>query len=370
MFIRNVILLYIFSVNILQAEEAKCPKLTNNISAHLISDNYYNYEEFLHYSLGKFTNSKEKTYNLNINNKLDLVGISSDIIFGEYNELKKIDLNNKKLITPYYIKDFYKKNNISNYGESENIYPLDLDTFIIISNNKIKNIVDEEDFYNLVDNNKYTLSQSFYSEKETVKFLNYLLIGNDMSYDNPFLESILFNQKKKYSILNKNTFLGDYQEMITSYENKENLYSVFPDGFAYKEKVNFVIYPNSEMVWNKKIGKFENKKEDKISSFFGFSALINNKNGYNYLCHLTRKKSRENILNLFNLGVSPLSVNDVADPSILSEEYKKILNLKNMSIVTIDNNNFFTKQKNFHKDFIRFIINQDNAILIDQSNNY
>ena len=200
MLIRNIIFITFITANLLLAEEKNCPSIKDNISAHLISDGFYNYQEFLHYSLGKFSTDNQKNYNLNVANELDLIGIGSDIIFGEYNELKKIISSEKKLITPDYIKEFYIGNKIKNSEENNNLYPLDLDTYILVSNNKIKNITHEEDIFNSIDPNKYTLSQSFYSENETINFLNYLLINNEMNFDSPFLESILFNQKKKIFI--------------------------------------------------------------------------------------------------------------------------------------------------------------------------
>ena len=81
-------------------------------------------------------------------------------------------------------------------------------------------------------------------------------MGNEMNFKNPFFESILFNQKSKYSLLNKNTFLGSYEEVIDSFHNNENLFIVLPDGFAYHENINFINYPNSEKIWDKEIGKF------------------------------------------------------------------------------------------------------------------
>ena len=192
----NIILITLISFKLLIAEEKKCPELENNISVHLISDGFYKYDEYLHYSLGKFSSERKKIYNLNVANELDLIGVGSDIIFGEYNELKKLPTNEKKLITPKIIKDFFIKNEIKNTEEINNIYPLDLDTFILISNKDTIDITHEEDIHKFINPNKYTLSQSFYSKSDTIKFFNYLLMDNHMDFKNPFFESILFNQKK------------------------------------------------------------------------------------------------------------------------------------------------------------------------------
>jgi len=370
MLIRNIILITFVTANLLLAEEKKCPPIKDNISVHLISDGFYNYKGFLHYSLGKFSTDNKKKYNLNVANELDLIGIGSDIIFGEYNELKKIISNEKKLITPDYIKEFYTKNKIKNSEENNNLYPLDLDTFVLISKNQMKNIKYEEDIFDFINPNKYTLSQSFYSENETIKFFNYLLMYNEMNFENPFLESILFNQKKKYSAVNKNTFLGDYEEIIASFHNNENLYTLLPDGYAYKEGLDFINYPNSRLVWNKNSGKFEVNEIKNTTSFFGFSALVNKKNGYNFLCYLIKKEIRNDLLMSFDLGVSPLSINDTINPEAISIKYLKLLELKNLNIKKLNTNNTIADQSNFHKNIIKFIASQNNSILTDQGINY
>ena len=370
MLIRNIIFITFISANLLLAEEKNCPSIKDNISAHLISDGFYNYQEFLHYSLGKFSTHNQKNYNLNVANELDLIGIGSDIIFGEYNELKKIISSEKKLITPDYIKEFYIGNKIKNSEENNNLYPLDLDTYILVSNNKIKNITHEEDIYNSIDPNKYTLSQSFYSENETINFLNYLLMNNEMNFDSPFLESILFNQKKKYSLINKNTFLGSYEEITTTFHNEENLYAFFHDGYAYRENLEFINYPNSELIWDKKLGRFVFNEIKNITSFFGFSALVNKKNGYSFLCYLTKKETRDDLIRSFDLGVSPLSINDVINSNDISIQYEKLLELKNQNIKKFDTDNLLTNQDDLHKNIIEFIIGQSDSILTNQEINY
>ena len=370
MLIRNIIFITFITANLLLAEEKKCPSIKDSISAHLISDGFYNYQEFLHYSLGKYCTHEQKKYNLNVANELDLIGIGSDIIFGEYNELKKINLSQKKLITPNYVKEFYNRNKIRNSEENNNLYPLDLDTYILVSNNKIKNITHEEDIYNSIDPNKYTLSQSFYSKNETINFFNYLLMNNEMNFNSPFFESILFNQKNKHSLINKNTFLGSYEEIITTFNNEENLYAVFPDGYAYSENVEFINYPNSKLIWDKKLGRFVVNEIQNMTSFFGFSALINKKNGFSFLCYLTKKESRNDLIRTFNLGVSPLSINDIISSDNISMQYKELLDLKNQNIKKLNTDNVLINQDNFYKDIIEFIIGQGDSILSDRENDY
>ena len=362
MLIRTILIFVTIFINTTIAEEI-CPKNKQDISAHLISDGYYNYEDYLHYSLGKFSSLNNNKYNLNVSKELNLTSINSDIIFGEFYELQKIINKENSLTTPEYIENFYRRNNIKNSDQNNNLYPLDLDTYILVSKKKIIDIKNEEDIYNFFDQNKYTLSQSFYSKSETLNFINFLLMGNEMNFENPFFESILFNQKSKYSLLNKNTFLGTYEEVLDSYDNNENLFTVLSDGFAYHEDINFVNYPNSEKIWDKEIGKFKSNDLKNITAFYGFSALVNKKSGFNFLCYLTTSDSRKIIMKNFNLGISPLTVNDLSDVDNISSEYKEILKLKSQNISYFDKENTSTYDEDFHKNIIKFIINQSDFIL-------
>ena len=365
MLIKSVILIIFIFINSLIAEEINCPISNENISVHLITDGYYNYEDYLHYSLGKFSTQNKKQYTLTTSKEFNLKTMSNDIIFGEFNELRKIINEEKNLITPDFIGNFYIKNEITNPFQDNNLYPLDLDTYILVSKEEINDIKNEEDIYNFVDVSKYTISQSFYSRNETINFFSYLLMGNGMDFKNPFFESILYNQKYKYSLLNKNTFLGSYEEVINSYNNNENLYTVLPDGFAYHEKNNFINYPNSEVIWDNNIGQFKINDIENIESFFGFSALVNKKKGFDFLCNITKIDAREIILKDFNLGISPLSTNDVLNINQISPKYKKILKLKSKNINNLDLVNTGLYDENFHKNIIKFMISQSDLILND-----
>jgi len=362
MLIRTIFIFVTIFINNSMAEET-CPKNEQDISVHLITDGYYNYEDYLHYSLGKFSSLNNNKYNLNISKEFDLGAINGDVIFGEFYELQKIIDKENSITTPKYIEDFYQRNNIKNSEKNNNLYPLDLDTYILVSKEKINNIKNEEDIYNFFDQSKYTLSQSFYSKSETIKFMSFLLMDNEMNFKNPFFESILFNQKSKYSLLNKNTFLGSYEEVIDSFNNNENLFTVLPDGFAYHENINFINYPNSEKIWDKEIGKFESNDIENITSFYGFSALVNKESAFNFLCYLTTSDSRKVIMKDFNLGISPFTVNDVSDIDKISSQYKEILKLKSQNIKNLDKENTSAYDEDFHKDIIKFIINQSDLVL-------
>ena len=89
MLIRTIFIFVTIFINNSIAEET-CPKNEQDISVHLITDGYYNYEDYLHYSLGKFSSLNNNKYNLNISKEFDLGSIDSDVIFGEFYELQKI----------------------------------------------------------------------------------------------------------------------------------------------------------------------------------------------------------------------------------------------------------------------------------------
>ncbi|MDA9162819.1 hypothetical protein N9O29_01100 [Alphaproteobacteria bacterium] len=364
MLIRVIFIFVTIFINKSIAEEI-CPKNEQDISVHLITDGYYNYEDYLHYSLGKFSSLNNNKYNLNVSKELNLGSINSDVIFGEFHELQKIINKESKLATPEYIQNFYQKNNIKDSHQNNNLYPLDLDTYILVSKEKFNNVENEEDIYNFFDQSKYTLSQSFYSKSETINFMSFLLMDNVMNFENPFFESILFNQKSKYSLLNKNTFLGSYEEVIDSFHNNENLFTVLPDGFAYHENINFINYPNSEKIWDKEIGKFKSNDLKNMTSFYGFSALVNKESGFNFLCYLTTSDSRKIIMKNFNLGISPLTINDLSDIDKISSKYKELLKLKSQNIRNLNKENITKNDEDFHKNIIKFIINQSDLILHD-----
>ena len=65
----------------------------------------------------------------------------------------------------------------------------------------------------------------------------------------------------------------------------------------------------------------------------------------------------------FNLGISPFTVNDVSDIDKISSQYKEILKLKSQNIKNLDKKNTSTYDEDFHKNIIRFIINQSDLIL-------
>jgi hypothetical protein len=88
------------------------------------------------------------------------------------------------------------------------------------------------------------------------------------------------------------------------------------------------------------------------------------------LCHLTKKETRDDLIRSFDLGVSPLSINDVINSNDISIKYEKLLELKNQNIKKLDTDNLLTNQDNLHKNIIEFIIGQSDSVLSNQEINY
>ena len=95
-----------------------------------IENSYIDYKYYLYYSLGDYSllNNIEFTIS-EVNQNAN----EFDIIFGEYRDLEKLSLNQTQI--PDKVLNFYNNNEIEITG---NLFPLDLDTFIILSkeNNK------------------------------------------------------------------------------------------------------------------------------------------------------------------------------------------------------------------------------------------
>ena len=86
----GVILLILSHINYLHSSEAKCSDEIKNIKATLITDEFYKYEDYLHYALGNYTNVNDKKYRLEIIDTNTNIDSQNDLIFGDYLTLKKI----------------------------------------------------------------------------------------------------------------------------------------------------------------------------------------------------------------------------------------------------------------------------------------
>jgi hypothetical protein len=131
----------------------------------LIDNDYINYEYYLYYELGNFAVDKNLEFEIQkVENNVN----EFDIIFGEYYDLIKLSQN--KVNYPTSIKNYYSENNIE---LSNNIFPLDLDTFILISKNIEKKINNLEDLSKYYDPIRYTLGINFKLQNEVSKIIAY-----------------------------------------------------------------------------------------------------------------------------------------------------------------------------------------------------
>ena len=114
--------IFLFIIKTLSGNECKT---SSTLKIGLINNNYIDYEYYLYYELGNFAVDKTLEFEIQeVNNNVN----EFDIIFGEYYDLIKLSEN--KINYPARIENYYRKNNIE---LSNNIFPLDLDTFILTS---------------------------------------------------------------------------------------------------------------------------------------------------------------------------------------------------------------------------------------------
>tara|TARA_Y100000768_G_scaffold7365_1_gene5094 strand:- start:245 stop:1408 length:1164 start_codon:yes stop_codon:yes gene_type:complete len=328
---------FFFYINILNANECGS---TSPIKVGLIENNHIDYKYYLYYELGNYAAEKDLEFEINIiENNVD----QFDIIFGEYNDLAKLSSNN--IIYPEKIQEFYSKNNINT---SNNIFPLDLDTFIIVSKDNQKKINTLEDLSKFYDPIRYTLGISFDSSMETSKLLSYISSNKDFNLKDMENESILTVLNKAYKNFNKNILSSDYLEIYNSYENKENIYTLFSDGVLLNKNFEYQFYqlfPQSKYKWESNEGVFIKNKDVTSYSYYGFSAYLNNTNQFGFLCHLLDYKVRKNSFKNFNISLSPLSVKEVEDFDQLPKDYLEILESKNKNIININYVDFLSDYK-------------------------
>ena len=151
---------------------------------------------------------------------------------------------------------------------------------------------------------------------------------------------------KAYKNLNKNILSSDFLETYNSYENGENVYTLFNDGILLYKNFKYQTYqlfPQSKYKWNRDEGIFLEKSETVPYSYYGFSAYLNNTNEFGFLCHLIKDDVRNNSFKNFNIALSPLSANEVKGYEGLPEGYIEILNSKNQNILNINYKNFSQK---------------------------
>ena len=304
----------------------------------LIENDYINYEYYLYYELGNFAVDKNLEFEIQkVENNVN----EFDIIFGEYYDLIKLSQN--KVNYPTSIKNYYSENNIE---LSNNIFPLDLDTFILISKNIEKKINNLEDLSKYYDPIRYTLGINFKLQNEVSKIIAYNTGFTDFNLEIIENETLLNLFGKAYKNLNKNILSSDFLETYNSYENGENVYTLFNDGILLNKNFKYQTYqlfPQSKYKWNRDEGIFLEKSETVPYSYYGFSAYLNNTNEFGFLCHLIKDDVRNNSFKNFNIALSPLSANEVKGYEGLPEGYIEILNSKNQNILNINYKNFSQK---------------------------
>ena len=304
----------------------------------LIENDYINYEYYLYYELGNFAVDKNLEFEIQkVENNVN----EFDIIFGEYYDL--IRLSQNKVNYPTSIKNYYSENNIE---LSNNIFPLDLDTFILVSKNIEKKINNLEDLSKYYDPIRYTLGINFKLQNEVSKIIAYNTGYTDFNLEIIENEMLLNLFEKAYKNLNKNILSSDFLETYNSYENGENVYTLFNDGILLNKNFKYQTYqlfPQSKYKWNRDEGIFLEKSETVPYSYYGFSAYLNNTNEFGFLCHLIKDDVRNNSFKNFNIALSPLSANEVKGYEGLPEGYIEILNSKNQNILNINYKNFSQK---------------------------
>ncbi len=335
--------------------------VNSDLKVGIIDNSYYDYKYYLYYTLGNYSLINSIDFELDyVNNNYD----KFDIIFGEFYDLKKISKNiaNESMK----IENFYEKNGISIV---DNVYPLDLDTLIILSREETNNFSFEElsNFYN---STKYTLGLSFKPLYNFSKLMVYSLNGETNYLNNISLESKLHLLKKSYVNMNKNVLDVNYNDIYNSYNIDENMFTLFDDGILLYENLkysSFQLFPKSRYNWNFEKGYFDTDKNVNPTSFFGFSAYLNSNNHSGFICYLTEREVRTNAFTKFNLGISPLSSYEIQNiKEKIPEEYLKILDLKNQKIFDYD----LDYDEAFYNTLVDIIFDKDNNINIIKSENF
>ena len=299
----------------------------NDLKIGLLNNDFIDYKHYLYYEIGNYAKDNNIEFEIRIvNNDID----NFDIIFGEFNQLKK--LSAKELQLPDKIKKFYEENGIE---IKHNILPLDLDTFVLLSNDiySIKNL---EEFSNIYSPIKYTFGMNFNNNEDLLKLILFTNHQQPIKLESHTIESTLSFFTNLYSNSNKNILDANFVELYNSHESKENLFTLFSDGvLLYKnlQDAYFYIFPQKNYNWNKELGIFNNISNPIPYSYFGFSAFINNTNQIGLLCHFTKKDVRYNTFRNFNLQISPMSINELKNFDNLPLGYEKIVNSKNKNIV-------------------------------------
>ena len=304
----------------------------NNLRVGLIKNDFIDYQYYLYYEIGNYAKENNLEFELGIVDKnID----EFDIIFGEFNQLKNLSI--KEISLPDQIKRFYRNNGLE---ISQNILPLDLDTLIVLSN-EIYSLKNLEELSNLYSPIKYTFGMNFNNNEDLSRLINFSNHQEALKIESNTVESTLNSFNKLYKNTNKNILDANFIELYNSYENKENLFTLFSDGILFYKNLqisNFNLFPQNNFIWNEDLGMFSNSSNPIPYSYYGFSAFINNTNHIGVLCHFTKEEVRDHTFRNFNLQIGPISMNELKNFENLPIGYEEIVNLKNKNIIDTDQN--------------------------------
>ena len=328
-------LLFIFQKNTI-ANECLIKK---ELNIGFIENNYIDYKYYLYYALGDYSLINDVEFTIS---EVNQNANEFDIIFGEFRDLAKLSLNQTKV--PNKVFNFYNDNEVEVMG---NIFPLDLDTFILLSQDDYEKLNFEE-FSELYNPIKYTLGMSFKTEEDIINLILYHLEQPSINVNSLSFELTADLFSKTYQNLNKNIVNNNFLEVFNSYENSENVYTLFSDGILLNKNIefrSFQLFPKSKYIWDNDEGVFVKNIDSKPLSFYGFSAYLNNSQGSGLLCYLIDEEVRLKAFRDFNIQLSPLSINEVRSiEDDLPDNYKKILENKNKNVLKP---NYSSENKNY-----------------------
>ena len=330
-----IFLLVIFQKNSI-ANECLIKK---ELNIGFIENNYIDYKYYLYYALGEYSLINDVEFTIS---EVNQNANEFDIIFGEFRDLAKLSLNQTQI--PNKVLSFYNDNEVEVMG---NIFPLDLDTFILLSQDDYEKLNFEE-FSELYNPIKYTLGMSFKTKEDIINLIIYHLEQPSINVNSLSFELTADLFSKTYQNLNKNIVNNNFLEVFNSYENSENVYTLFSDGILLNKNIefrSFQLFPKSKYIWDSDEGVFKKSIDSKPLSFYGFSAYLNNSQASGLLCYLIDEEVRLKAFRDFNIQLSPLSINEVRSiEDDLPDNYKKILENKNKNVLkpnySLENKNY------------------------------
>ena len=313
--------------------------IKKELNIGFIENNYIDYKYYLYYALGEYSLINDVEFTIS---EVNQNANEFDIIFGEFRDLAKLSLNQTQI--PNKVLSFYNDNEVEVMG---NIFPLDLDTFILLSQDDYEKLNFEE-FSELYNPIKYTLGMSFKTKEDIINLITYHLEQPSINLNSLSFELTADLFSKTYQNLNKNIVNNNFLEVFNSYENSENVYTLFSDGILLNKNIefrSFQLFPKSKYIWDSDEGVFKKSIDSKPLSFYGFSAYLNNSQGSGLLCYLIDEEVRLKAFKDFNIQLSPLSVNEVRSiEDDLPDNYKKILENKNKNVLKP---NYSSNNKNY-----------------------